>query len=170
MKKSLNGKVRSLGVKGKKSSAIVRGTAPKRTATVSGEYLVHSKSVVFRSSDSHAQATTIIDIKRARVYSLNRTGTLIWRLIDGSKNSQQIIDALGQKFSISDQLGIQIAEFLKELVQAELISTKSSKSRTLTTSGETFLKSITAKDKFVRPCLSIESLEVLNVFAGGPGH
>ncbi len=64
----------------------------------------------------------LVDLDGGELFSLEGTGRAIWRLIDGARDRESIVDELSAHYSISrDELTDDVTAFLGELADAALI-------------------------------------------------
>ena len=58
------------------------------------------------------------------VFLLNKVGTYLWTLLDGSRDRRQLCDALNEKFEVppGKDLGADVDRFLAELTRRGLLS------------------------------------------------
>ncbi len=54
------------------------------------------------------------------LYTLNETGRAIWKLMDGRRTLQQIIDDLSQEFE-SEEIGDDVRDFVGELLKKRIL-------------------------------------------------
>lgn len=61
----------------------------------------------------------------SEIYSLNRTGSILWEKLDGEKNLEEIILILSQKFNISkDEIIQDVIEIVLELIKKGFVIKK----------------------------------------------
>jgi len=69
-----------------------------------------------------ADGGVLLHLDSGQYHSLNATGALIWKLIDGARTPPQIIDGLrAQLESSPDDLSSVVADFLDGLLTRDLI-------------------------------------------------
>jgi len=57
-----------------------------------------------------------------QIFTLNEVGASIWRLMDGTRNMQEILRELIREFDVEeDQLAGDIVEFVEQLKKSDLI-------------------------------------------------
>ncbi len=82
-------------------------------------YLLRNDDVLWRDI---AGEVVIVREDHDTVHMLNKTASLIWSLADGSKELQEIVDAVCDRFDItSHQALLDIEEFCTTLTQAGLL-------------------------------------------------
>lgn len=70
-------------------------------------------------SDQVGEEAVLISPKQARVRMLNETGSLIWRLSDGSKTLREIAEAVASEYDTTvEECLADVAAFVEELVAA----------------------------------------------------
>jgi len=78
------------------------------TRSIAGETII----VPVRSGVSHLNS----------IYSLNEVGTAIWRLIDGQRTLEQIVEAVSREYEVSDeQATIDVFDYIAKLIAEGLI-------------------------------------------------
>ena len=83
-------------------------------------YLVRNPGVVWRDI---ASEVVIADRDNSKIRILNKVASLIWILADGSKQIEDIADAVYERFEVSrEQASSDSEEFLHELLEAKLVS------------------------------------------------
>lgn len=61
----------------------------------------------------------------AEIYSLNRTGSILWDELDGKKSLEEVIFILSQKFNISrDEIIQDVIEIVHELMEKGFVIEK----------------------------------------------
>jgi len=88
------------------------------------QHFVRSQSVVARVV---AGETLIVPIRAkvgdlASIYSFNGTGSLIWKLLENPKTSEQLAAAVAQEYDIpAEQAESDVTEFVSELKAVGLV-------------------------------------------------
>ena len=75
----------------------------------SDKYISKSKDVVQKEIESKS---VLLDLDSGHYYSLNRTGTVIWSLIDGKNRIGEIIEQVVRKFDVDGSAASKDAESL----------------------------------------------------------
>jgi len=75
----------------------------------SDKYISKSKDVVQKEIESKS---VLLDLDSGNYYTLNRTGTFIWSLIDGTNRISEIIEQVVQKFDVDSSEASKNAESL----------------------------------------------------------
>ena len=78
--------------------------------------------VVYDELDSHA---VLLDRGAVRMLTLNPVGTLVWQLLDDDRTCAQLTTLLLPRVQgvTAEQLAIDVASFLDELVEAGVVIT-----------------------------------------------
>jgi len=85
----------------------------------SGKYMVKAKDLVQKEIESKS---VLLNLDNGNYYTLNRTGTFIWSLIDGKKRTSEIIEQVVQKFDVdSSQAAMDAETLIRDLENEGLI-------------------------------------------------
>ncbi len=83
---------------------------------------VRANRVVWQNIDGEV---VIADIDGSTIRILNETASLIWALADGTRQTEDIVPEVCDKFEVTpEQARADVMEFCQELLQAGLISMK----------------------------------------------
>ncbi|MFC1688476.1 PqqD family protein [Pseudomonadota bacterium] len=67
--------------------------------------------------------TVLLDLSREHYFGLDAIGTRVWQLLREGKSLEQLFDVMLDEFEVGrEQLEIDIAAFLENLISAGLIS------------------------------------------------
>lgn len=93
---------------------------------LSNQYLRRNPDCAFRTIDNLALIVKVSKGEGNKVFSLNRTGTVIWELANGQRSLGQIAGQVGKRFAIGDeaQLQVDVNAFAEELIQRDLLQAK----------------------------------------------
>jgi hypothetical protein len=64
---------------------------------ISGKYVVRGRDVVHKVLDSRG---VLLNLESGTYYTLNRTGTFVWSLMDGKRDVQGLVEALTEQFQV----------------------------------------------------------------------
>lgn len=89
-------------------------------------YIKRNPDCAFRVIDNQALIVKVLDGQGNKVFSLNRTGTVIWELANGRRSLSQIIGHMRKKFDIEDEVQLQadVDAFAEELIRRDLLQAK----------------------------------------------
>jgi len=81
--------------------------------------MVKAKDLVQKEIESKS---VLLNLDNGNYYTLNRTGTFIWSLIDGKKRTSEIIEQVVQKFDVdSSQAAMDAETLIRDLENEGLI-------------------------------------------------
>lgn len=81
--------------------------------------ITKSKEIEFKYLDDEVY---ILSLKKGRIYKLDNVGTYIWKLIDGKKIVQDIINILSEKYDVNkENLRKDVTEFINKGVKQKII-------------------------------------------------
>lgn len=152
----------------KKYHVKTKQVAKAKLTDVGDFYPIHSDAVMFRIDES--LVSTLIDLNSGKYYSLNLSGTLIWRLADGTRTAADIKEALAERFPAISKNGDNVDKFLKNLIRQGFLIQRNSKVRGIIPSD--LLRHVPDKMNFAQPKMTSTQPEPLNVFGmpGGGGY
>lgn len=85
-------------------------------------YPIRDKSVVWRDI---AGEVVIAERDNGAVHVLNKTGSLIWTLLDGTKPIEELATTICNRFEVTpEQARADTEEFCNQLLKAGLVSVK----------------------------------------------
>ena len=87
-------------------------------------FFTKNQSCASRVIDDQAVIVKVTPLEGNKVFSLNRTGTLIWELTDGKTSISNIVNRLRTEFEVRDDVDLEddVYKYLEEMRQRELIS------------------------------------------------
>jgi len=92
---------------------------------VKGKFIKRSDNVPHREVQGELLLLNVID---GSYFGLNKTGELIWKMLDGTKTVPDIIEALKGRFNLGENTAKKhLNDFLRELKRYNLIEFPSSK-------------------------------------------
>ena len=82
-------------------------------------------SVIFKKKakiiERHGEELLLFDSSQGILFDVNETAKKIWLLIDGTKNLKNIKEQLKVEFEDSKDIDKDLTDFLKELLELEMI-------------------------------------------------
>lgn len=90
-------------------------------------YVGRNPDCAYRVIDGEALIVKVAGEEGNRVFTLNRSGTVVWELADGGLTSAEISERLKERFEVPDTGCVtgDIDEFIDDLVQRGMVVTAS---------------------------------------------
>ena len=86
---------------------------------MSGKYVVRARDVVHKELDSRG---VLLNLESGTYYTLNRTGTFVWSLMDGKRDVQGLVEALTERFQVErDAASRDVEALISDLEREGLI-------------------------------------------------
>ncbi len=83
------------------------------------KYICRTDDAAWRIMDGTA---IIVKAKEGEIYALNRVGSLVWKLADGSKNKEDMVQEICSRFDVSEeQASKDLDAFLQEMDSKKLL-------------------------------------------------
>lgn len=84
-----------------------------KTDTLRGVKLIIPKRLLFQEVQGE---TVILDLHGGQYYGLNEVGSMIWELLKKGETTDEILEALVERYDVSERrLRTDLREFLEEL-------------------------------------------------------
>lgn len=86
---------------------------------LSEKYLVRGKDVVHKEIESES---VLLNLDSGNYYTLNKTGSFVWSLVDGKKNITDIVGQIVDRFDVDrEEAGRDAETLIKDLIAEGLI-------------------------------------------------
>jgi len=87
-----------------------------------GYYKINSENITYRIIDNEA---VVLNLETGQYYSLNETGTFIWKLLGKGINRDDLINRIAEEFEIDKRSAANdVKPLLKDLLSEKMIRQK----------------------------------------------